>query len=361
MQNIKFYVVGGSVRDVLLGLIPKDIDYVVVGASHEYMIEQGFSKVGASFPVYLHPTTGDEYALARTEKKVGVGYNGFDTVFDSSVTLSQDLYRRDLTINAMAVALEDWEEFSQTGSRSVVIDPYNGLIDLFSGMIRHVSSAFADDPVRLLRAARFAARYKFCIHPDTVPLMESLVDELQYVPKERIWAEFEKGLMEHDPLIMFEDLKNCGAIVPVSGILKPYAFFDSDLMGHITSQTPIEIRFAYCSAGFMDADYDEYKIPNHISRFSKIWNRNRAALYKWEYLTADEKINIFDQMRAFSDKSAAMMIYQAICDYWPTTADWFKTDYESASSVSASDIAKACVNGSEIKQQLFAARANALI
>lgn len=199
---MKIYAVGGSIRDKLLGRTVKDKDFVVVGATPEQMLDAGFEKVGADFPVFLHPETREEYALARKERKTGKGYHGFETTFDTSVTLEDDLLRRDLTINAMA---EDEE-----GS---LIDPYNGLQDLRGGILRHVSEAFAEDPVRVLRVARFRARYNFTVAPETIGLMKKLVKdgELDHLVPERVWLELEKAVMEEHPSLFFWALDDCGA------------------------------------------------------------------------------------------------------------------------------------------------------
>jgi tRNA nucleotidyltransferase/poly(A) polymerase len=168
------------------------------------MLEQGFDRVGADFPVFLHPETKEEYALARTERKVAAGYHGFETDFDPSVTLADDLVRRDLTINAMAL-----EEGTTT-----VIDLFGGQKDLEDGVLRHVSEAFAEDPVRVLRVARFRARYNFDVAPETMELMKKLVDdgELDTLVPERVWAEMEKALMEDHPSLFFKTLQECGAL-----------------------------------------------------------------------------------------------------------------------------------------------------
>ena len=196
-------LVGGAVRDHLLGIESKDRDYVVVGSSPEEMLAQGFTQVGASFPVFLHPVTGDEYALARTERKTGPGYHGFDTVYDSSVTLEDDLERRDLTINSMAMT-----------DNLQIIDPFQGIEDLAAGILRHTSEAFADDPLRVLRLARFAARYSFRVAPETMALAQKLVHsgELGSLPQERIWTELYKGFSEKDPALMLKVLKEAGAM-----------------------------------------------------------------------------------------------------------------------------------------------------
>jgi len=200
---MKTYAVGGSVRDGLLGRPVKDRDFVVVGATADEMLAEGFQQVGAEFPVFLHPVTGDEFALARQERKVGSGYHGFETHFEPDVTLEDDLIRRDLTINAMARDEETGELF----------DPFNGQQDLRDGVLRHVSEAFAEDPVRVLRVARFRARYGFTIAKETMELMKRLVDagELDHLTPERVWAETEKALMEDRPSLFFHTLMECGA------------------------------------------------------------------------------------------------------------------------------------------------------
>lgn len=178
------YQVGGCVRDEVMGRTPKDIDYVVVGASEKDMLDMGFQKVGADFPVYLHPATREEYALARTEKKTGKGYLGFETYFGPDVTLEQDLERRDFTMNAMAKRNGD------------IVDPFDGQADIANGVIRRVNDkAFIEDPVRILRAARFAARYDFIVDSETVELIKSIdVTEIDSVPRERVMLELKKAL-----------------------------------------------------------------------------------------------------------------------------------------------------------------------
>ncbi|MDR0529271.1 MAG: multifunctional CCA addition/repair protein [Zoogloeaceae bacterium] len=201
---MKIYCVGGAVRDRLLGRAVADRDYVVVGATPEAMRARGFKPVGRDFPVFLHPETHEEYALARTERKHGRGYHGFVFHAAPEVTLEEDLARRDLTINAMA---EDGE--------GTVIDPYGGRADLEARVLRHVSPAFAEDPVRLLRVARFAARFgDFSIAADTLALMRELVvsGEMECVTPERAWREIARGLMEAYPERLIETLRECGAL-----------------------------------------------------------------------------------------------------------------------------------------------------
>jgi tRNA nucleotidyltransferase (CCA-adding enzyme) len=203
---MKVFAVGGAVRDRLLGLPVKDQDYVVVGSTPEEMQRLGYKPVGKDFPVFLHPQTHEEYALARTERKKGRGYRGFEVHAAPDVTLEQDLARRDLTINAIARSAEGH-----------LIDPFNGAADLKAGILRHVSAAFVEDPVRVLRVARFAARFAFRIAPETLQLMRHMVEsgELDDLVAERVWQELSRGLMEAAPSRMFETLRNCGALAIV--------------------------------------------------------------------------------------------------------------------------------------------------
>jgi tRNA nucleotidyltransferase (CCA-adding enzyme) len=203
-QAVQIYRVGGSVRDELLGRTADDRDWVVVGATPELLIASGYRPVGRDFPVFLHPETREEYALARTERKHGTGYRGFEFFASPEVTLLQDLERRDLTINAMARA-ED----------GTLIDPFGGAADLRAGVLRHVSSAFAEDPLRVLRVARFAARFGFAIAPATESLLRTLVasGELATLAPERVWRELATGLMEPHPSRMLSVLRECGALV----------------------------------------------------------------------------------------------------------------------------------------------------
>ncbi|HEU4852417.1 MAG TPA: multifunctional CCA addition/repair protein [Telluria sp.] len=204
---MKTYVVGGAVRDALLGLPVKDHDHVVVGATPEQMARLGFRPVGKDFPVFLHPQTQEEYALARTERKTAPGYHGFVFHTDPSVTLEDDLVRRDLTVNAIAQA-ED----------GTLVDPFGGQADIERRIFRHVSDAFAEDPVRILRLARFAARFpEFTVAPETMELMKRMVEagEVDALVPERVWQEVSRGLMEAKPSRMFEVLRECGALARI--------------------------------------------------------------------------------------------------------------------------------------------------
>ena len=210
------YLVGGAVRDALLArdtdaAAHVDRDWVVVGTTPEAMAAQGFLPVGKDFPVFLHPATREEYALARTERKTAPGYHGFSFHTDPGVTLEDDLARRDLTINAMAVA----QAAAGDLPHAPVIDPYGGQRDLQDRVLRHVTTAFAEDPVRILRLARFAARFPdFTVAPETQALMEQMVEhgEVDHLVPERVWQELARGLMEQRPSRMFEVLRACGAL-----------------------------------------------------------------------------------------------------------------------------------------------------
>ena len=203
---MKIYEVGGSVRDALLGLQSQDRDYVVVGATPEQMVALGYRPVGADFPVFLHPDTHAEYALARTERKTAPGYQGFVFHTSADVTLEEDLARRDFTINAIA-----------RDADGTLIDPHHGVADIESRLLRHVSDAFIEDPVRVLRGARFAARFAdlgFQIAPETKALMQAISrsGELDHLVPERVWQELSRGLMEARPSAMFGVLRDCGAL-----------------------------------------------------------------------------------------------------------------------------------------------------
>jgi len=205
---MEIYLVGGAVRDQILGYPSKDKDYVVVGATVDDMLQQGFTQVGKDFPVFLHPKTKAEYALARTERKSGVGYKGFEVYAAPDVSLIEDLQRRDLTINAMAQ------------NESGLVDPYGGLADLEAKVLRHVSPHFKEDPLRVLRLARFAARYAhlgFTVATETMGFMREMVNsgELSALMAERIWQEIHRSLTERSPEVFFEVLRECGALAVI--------------------------------------------------------------------------------------------------------------------------------------------------
>ncbi|MDU0809728.1 MAG: multifunctional CCA addition/repair protein [Burkholderia sp.] len=210
---MKIYAVGGAIRDKLLGIPVKDVDYVVVGSTPEQLVKQGFKPVGKDFPVFLHPITSEEYALARTEYKTTAGYHGFQFRYAPDVTLNEDLARRDLTINAMAREINQDGEFI-----GPIIDPFGGQSDLRQKVFRHVSKAFIEDPVRILRIARFAARFPdFIVIEETITLMHQMVinGEVDSLVAERVWQEISLALMEIQPSRMLVVLRECGALVRI--------------------------------------------------------------------------------------------------------------------------------------------------
>lgn len=267
----KIYCVGGSVRDRLLGLAVQDHDWVVVGSTPEAMVAQGFQPVGKDFPVFLHPQTHEEYALARTERKTARGYQGFAVYAAPDVTLEQDLLRRDFTINAIA---------QDAGGK--LIDPHNGVADLRAGILRHVSAAFSEDPVRILRAARFAARFGFTIAPETLQLMRDMVDdgEVDALVAERVWQELARGLMEKKPSRFFETLRSCGALAKIIpevdalfGVPQPEKHHPEIDCGIHTMLVvddaalhdyPLEVRFAALVHDLGKATTPKDILPRHI-------------------------------------------------------------------------------------------------
>ncbi|MFY9962599.1 multifunctional CCA addition/repair protein [Pseudomonas sp.] len=272
---MQIYKVGGAVRDRLLGQPVSDIDWVVVGASAEQMQALGYRPVGADFPVFIHPQSGEEYALARTERKSGRGYGGFTFHASPEVTLEEDLIRRDLTINAMA---ED--------EQGIVSDPYHGQKDLEDRILRHVSPAFAEDPLRVLRVARFAARYSglgFTVAEETIELMRQLSEsgELQALTAERSWKEIARALMEDKPQVFIQVLRDCGALKELMpeldalfGVPQPAAHhpeIDSGI--HTLSvleqaaqhQQPLTVRWACLLHDLGKGTTPESQWPRHIA------------------------------------------------------------------------------------------------
>ena len=216
---MKTYLVGGAVRDALMGLPVQDRDWVVVGATPQMLLDQGYVAVGKDFPVFLHPRTHEEYALARTERKTGVGYRGFAVQAAPEVTLEEDLARRDLTINSIASCADSvWATGlfdSKIRPTELLTDPYGGRQDIANKVLRHVTPAFREDPVRILRVARFAARFTdFTVAPETQVLMRAMVadGEVDHLVAERVWQEMARGLMEAQPSRMFAVLRDCGAL-----------------------------------------------------------------------------------------------------------------------------------------------------
>ena len=271
-DNIKVYLVGGAVRDIVLGRPKKDLDYVVVGATPEYMLSLGFEQVGADFPVFLHPKTKDEFALARTERKTASGYHGFECDFNKEVTLEEDLERRDLTMNSMAIrvgikALQTGELVYKDDANNI-IDHFGGVQDAKDGVLRHTSDAFAEDPLRVLRTCRFAARYNFEIADATVDLMTEIVKsgEMEALPMERVYAEFERAMMEDHPRKFFDYMNRCGAHELYFDELQDWNNTGLDLA--VSFNASLEERVALLVMGFRPKEVKDMltriKAPNQL-------------------------------------------------------------------------------------------------
>ncbi len=331
----KVYLVGGAVRDKLLGRKVQDADYVVVGSTPKQMLAEGFSQVGADFPVFLHPKTHEEYALARTERKSGNGHTDFIVHSTPDVTLEEDLIRRDLTINAMAIEVNGlFDSSEKTGE---VIDLYDGLTDIEQGIIRHVSPAFCEDPLRVLRVARFYARYyslDFKIADESLQLMKSMVanGDLQHLSRERIWIESQRATMSEHPQIYWQTLYQIGAL----NLFQPLDSAWENSQQHqlickalsLSAQfnLNIEQRWAILMASFnphlltssLNHDCHENNeskhshhwsdkisqvaekncIPKKITAFSKTYAQNAVNINNIERLTANELMQLLQNINA---------------------------------------------------------------
>lgn len=356
---MKQYVTGGAIRDVLLGLKPKDIDFVWTNTSADFLLSKGWSQVGKNFPVFLD-NNGQEHALARREKKSGAGYYGFTTETDD-VSIEEDLQRRDLTLNSLAVKIENWDEFVKTKNEMLVIDPWNGVADLRAGILRHTSPAYVEDVIRVLRTARFAARYNFKVHPDTIELMHKVAPELVHVPQERIWAEFEKGLMEENPEKMFSVLNKCGALRLLP--LQPYnAPQLTALMKAADDNEPLFVRFALVSWGFEDSDYERCRIPQEEAKVSKMFYRYSGQLMSYATRSAEERLDLLESFRALNDPDLLFACIRVLnylhFDDTDHHVNSFMViaDLDRLDTIDATEIAASCKTGAEIKKKLREAR-----
>ena len=397
------YLVGGAVRDHLLNRPVKDNDWVVVGATPEEMISKGYEQVGADFPVFLHPDTKEEYALARTERKSGKGYQGFVCDFSSAVTLEEDLLRRDLTINAMA-----------QDSDGKIIDPYNGQTDLQNRILRHVSPAFQEDPLRVLRVARFAARFAglgFRIADETMDLMKQMVldNELDHLVAERVWTETQRSLGENSPDTYFRVLRECGALKvwfkeldALFGVPQPekhhpeidtgeHALLCLQAAQKLSDSTAV--RWAALTHDLGKGRTPESEWPRHfghekkgLSPVKQLCNRLKApndaktlALLSSEFhthvhrafeLRPDTLLKLFDQVDAWrrperfedfllvciSDARGRTGLEE--CDY--PQAEYCRNALKEALTITAQDIIATGIQGAEIRPALAKARADHL-
>ena len=262
---MKIYLVGGAIRDSLLDLPVLEKDWVVVNAKERELIEEGYKKIGKDFPVFLHPETKEEYALARKEKKIGKGHKGFEFISDSDVTLEEDLLRRDLTINAIA-----------QDKKGRLIDPYKGQLDLKNKTLRHVSEAFSEDPLRVLRVARFLAKLKhldFKISPDTLRLMNEISSsgEIETLSKERFWIETQKALLTKNPETFFNVLEQVGALERITSLK---LLNESEIVKASKASEDIAILWSVVVAKNIDIKNinQSFNVPNEVSEISIICN-----------------------------------------------------------------------------------------
>ena len=361
---MKTYVVGGAVRDEMLGLPVMDRDHVVVGATPDDMLKLGYKPVGRDFPVFLHPETHEEYALARTERKTARGYHGFQFHAAPDVTLEQDLARRDLTINAMA-----------RGEDGALVDPYGGADDVRAGVLRHVSPAFAEDPVRILRVARFAARFGFDIAPETRELMCSMVQagEADALVPERVWQELARGLMERKPSRMLDVLRGCGALDRVApelvALYEEAAWRDAltAVNAAAAAQTTLDARWAALTRGLdpmaADALAQRLKAPTSTRDLSMLAARHRHAFADAAQLDAPallELLNAVDAWRKpqrFTELCNVALIgepdAQGVCER-------LQRAYRAAAAVDAGEIAREVQGGDAIRERIAAARSTAI-
>ena len=362
---MKIYAVGGAIRDELLGLPVKDRDYVVVGATPEEMIELGYRQVGKDFPVFLHPETHEEYALARTERSTARGYRGFEFHTSPDVTLEQDLERRDLTINAIAR-----DEYGN------LIDPFNGAEDLSAGVLRHVSPAFEEDPVRILRVARFAARFGFDIAPETEALMRAMVEsgEADALVPERVWQELAQGLMEVRPSRLFEVLDECGAlqrIAPQIAALfeeRPRAQAALDALDAVAETgESLEVRFAALAKGLdpyaVEALTNRLKVPAACRDLAMLAARHANAIVDAEALSPEAVLEFASAVDAWRRPERFDELLRAAAAGEPDTAKALRRmrrAREAAAAVDAGAIAKLSANADEIRTRLNAARLEAI-
>lgn len=326
---MKRYRVGGSVRDELLGRPVNDHDWVVVGATPQQLLDAGYLPVGRDFPVFLDPRTREEVALARTERKTAPGYHGFAFHASPEVTLEQDLARRDLTINAMA-----------RDDAGTLIDPYGGRNDLDARVLRHVSPAFAEDPVRLLRVARFAARFTdFTLAPETLALMRTMVDagEVDALVPERVWQELARGLMEARPSRLFDILRECGALarvlpeldhlweLPWPGAASPWASRGARLLHVLDTSAelgvPLPVRYAAFGPALADTvDHpaldrlgERLRAPADCRELATLTARERSAVHASAALDAPGLVALFDRCDAWRRGARFELLLSACC------------------------------------------------
>ncbi len=361
---MKIYLVGGAVRDQLLHLPVHEKDWVVVGATVEDVLQKNFRQVGKDFPVFLHPETNEEYALARTERKVGRGYAGFNFDTSANVTLEEDLKRRDLTINAMAQTLD-----------GVLIDPYHGKEDIKKKMLRHVSPAFVEDPVRILRVARFAARFAdlgFQIAPETMALMKTMVSsgEVNALVAERVWKELERALLEKNPEQFFSVLADCGAL----SILFPEFKLAGAGVNALIQATKIssdpQVRLAALlydlSVRDIAALCERYRVPSEYRELALLGSQYYDQYQRACELSAEELLNLLQAIDAFRREERFrkfLMIGKAIAraiSLEHSQANWLLKVYETAKAVDVKSLVNNGLVGKEIAEAINQKRVEAI-
>lgn len=349
---MKIYLVGGAVRDELLGLPVKEKDWVVVGATVEEMIKLGYKPVGKDFPVFLHPETKEEYALARTERKVGLGYQGFTFNTSLAVTLEDDLRRRDLTINAIA---KDGDTF---------IDPYEGLQDLENKVLKHVSPAFEEDPVRILRLGRFAARFTylgFKVHPDTMSLMREMVanGEVNALVAERVWKEMERALTEKNPEAFFTLLNDCGAMGALFSYLRPHSLDVENLTKVALNFADPQIRFAVLCQALTEEELhwvcEIYRVPVGYRDLAFLLVRFGKQVKNIENHTPEKILDLLKSLDAFRREDRFNKFLSAIGE-----SQWLKQSFEAAKNVTSKNVNMDGKSGREIADALDHLRVEAI-
>ena len=353
-------MVGGAVRDRLLGLPVKDRDWVVVGATPELMVAKGFIPVGRDFPVFLHPQTKEEYALARTERKTARGYRGFAVHAAPDVTLEQDLARRDLTINAIAISAH---LVPHDGSFDValddLVDPYQGQRDLADRVLRHVTDAFREDPVRILRVARLSARFiDFHVAPQTMQLMRDMVQhgEVDHLVPERVWQELARGLMEQKPSRMFELLRECGALQR----LLPDTDTDTDADEQVLRvldtaaqmHAPLSVRYACLMKERLGSDSNfSLRVPSDCRELAEVVAREHSAIQRSDLLDPNGLMRLLERCDAIRQPERFAHILQACeCDA-RAASGWQGTAYAQGERLAACLQAALSVVTSEVAQQ----------
>jgi tRNA nucleotidyltransferase (CCA-adding enzyme) len=362
---MKIYTVGGAVRDELLGVPVQDRDYVVVGATPEEMVKLGYKPVGRDFPVFLHPESKEEYALARTERKTARGYHGFEFRAAPDVTLEQDLERRDLTINALA-----------KDEQGRIIDPFHGTRDLEAGVLRHVSPAFAEDPVRVLRVARFAARFAFAIAPETLDLMRKMAEngEVDALVPERVWQELARGLMEREPSRLFEVLHECAAlprILPEMELLyeEPAAAAESMRLLDLAAGEgrKLEVRIAVlarsCDPLAIESLAERIKLPAACRDLALLAARHTNLIVDAQELDAAELLELLDSTDAWRRPERFADLVDAALVGEPHAAavrSHLEAAQRAAATVNAGEIARQVKTPAEIRPRIDGARLAAI-